>query len=134
MQSYEELLKRALDRLPKTEEKGRWELPEPAVQIAGKRTTVKNFADLCKYMRRDQNSVAKYLYRELAVPGSVDKGQLFLQGKFSADAIRKRMGYYVKEFVLCAECGKPDTDIVKVGRIHMLKCQACGVMRSVEGK
>ena len=134
MQSYEELLKRARERIPHSEEKERWELPEPVVFISGKRTIIKNFADLGKYMLRDPNSLAKCLFRELAVPGSVVLGQLFLQGKFSLVMIKKRLEFYVKEFVLCSECGKPDTDIVKLGRIHMLKCQACGAMRSVEAK
>ena len=134
MQSYEELLRRAREKLPQVESKGRWEVPDSVVEISGKRTVVRNFNDVCKAIRREPKNVAKYLFRELAVPGSIDAGQLFLKGKFSSDMIKKRVEYYVKELVLCAECGKPDTDIIKLGRVHMLRCQACGAMRSVEGK
>jgi len=131
MQSYEELLKRAREHLPQTEDKGRFEIPEINVQMSGKRTIVRNFNDICKVIRREPKGVAKYLFKELAVPGSIDSGQLFLQSKFSPDMVRKRIDLYVKEFVICHECGKPDTDIIKIGRLPMIRCQACGAKKSI---
>nr|1K81_A Chain A, PROBABLE TRANSLATION INITIATION FACTOR 2 BETA SUBUNIT [Methanocaldococcus jannaschii] len=33
--------------------------------------------------------------------------------------------------VICRECGKPDTKIIKEGRVHLLKCMACGAIRPI---
>jgi translation initiation factor 2 subunit 2 len=39
---------------------------------------------------------------------------------------------YVKDFVLCKTCGRPDTQIDKEGRQAVLLCQACGSTRAVQ--
>jgi translation initiation factor 2 subunit 2 len=38
---------------------------------------------------------------------------------------------YTETFVLCSECGKPDTRINKEGRVLVLECEACGAHRPV---
>jgi translation initiation factor 2 subunit 2 len=38
---------------------------------------------------------------------------------------------YTETFVLCSECGRPDTKINKEGRILVLECEACGAHRPV---
>ncbi|MHA1988975.1 MAG: translation initiation factor IF-2 subunit beta, partial [Promethearchaeota archaeon] len=48
------------------------------------------------------------------------------------DIIQKKIESYVKEYVLCKECGKPDTKLIKEGRITFLKCEACGAKSSVK--
>jgi len=41
---------------------------------------------------------------------------------------------YVEEFVLCRECKKPDTEIIKEGKFSMLHCLACGAKHPVNSK
>ena len=38
---------------------------------------------------------------------------------------------YTETFVLCSECGRPDTHINKEGRVLILECEACGAHRPV---
>lgn len=126
---YSELLKRAKMSLPKGAEEARWEMPRADVAVTGKMTAIRNFADIAKALRREPVHIAKYLFKELAVPGSVSGNQLMLQGKFGGEQINRRLGDYVKEFVLCGECKKPDTMLVKQDRLMFVKCEACGARR-----
>ena len=118
--------------MPETKEAARWEVPRAYVQIAGKkRTIIRNFSEIAKAMRRDPRHLAKFLFKEMAVPGSLESGQLVLQGKFNSEFVNRRVEDYAKEFVLCSECRKPDTQINKQDRLWTLKCEACGAKRPV---
>ena len=44
--------------------------------------------------------------------------------------VSQRIAEYIKEYVICRECGKPDTDIKKENDFFVMKCQACGARRS----
>ena len=41
---------------------------------------------------------------------------------------------YAKEFVICKECGKPDTQIEKEDRLSFLHCLACGAKHPIHSK
>ena len=127
---YSELLKRAKSELPdlkKMEE--RFEIPRAVVQT-GKQTLIKNFSEIAKTLRRDPKYIAKFLFKELAVPGSIRNGELLLQGRIYPDLIDQRIEEYVKEFVFCHECGKADTVIEKSDRMLFIRCEACGARKT----
>lgn len=127
---YEKLLKRAQANLPQRPQAGRFEVPAPVVQQSGKQTCVRNFAEIAGTLRREPKHIAKYLFKELAIPGALKGGELVLQAKAGYSMIDRRIKDYVKEYVLCHECGKPDTNIVEEGGIAFIKCEACGARRS----
>lgn len=127
---YLELLRAAKERLPKGEAGARFELPKAIVQVQGRQTIIRNFQEILKTLRREPAHLAKYLFKELAVPGDIGQ-ELSFQGKFSQLFINKKIESYAKEFVFCEECGKPDTNLIKQDRIHILKCEACGARRPV---
>ena len=41
---------------------------------------------------------------------------------------------YAKTFVLCQECNKPDTELMKEGGVLVMKCTACGAKHPVKAK
>ena len=41
---------------------------------------------------------------------------------------------YCTDFVLCRECGKPDTQLTKEDRVHIMKCMACGAKHPIKAK
>ncbi|VVB65624.1 Translation initiation factor 2 subunit beta [Candidatus Gugararchaeum adminiculabundum] len=135
MDDYEKLLDKAYANLPKkvlTQE--RFEMPAVDSFIQGTKTIVKNFDFVCQKLRRDPNQVAKYLYKELAAPGSVQGQRLMLQGKFGDKMLNEKLENYAKTYVLCKECGKPDTNLIEEGnRIHTLVCEACGARAPARG-
>ncbi len=129
---YEEMLQRAKQSLPKKEVKERFIVPELKIINIGKQTIIKNFVPVVKLLHREPESVAKFLYKELAIPGSINKNELVLQGKISAEMIKKRFEDYLKEYVICTECGKYDTHLEKGKNFSFIKCAACGAKRFVK--
>jgi len=79
MDSYEKMLKEAKKKLPELKsESGRLEIQPVSVQVIGRQTIVKNFVTITKAIRREPKLVAKYLFKELAVPGDLRQNELVL--------------------------------------------------------
>ncbi|MCD6403358.1 MAG: translation initiation factor IF-2 subunit beta [Candidatus Aenigmarchaeota archaeon] len=127
MKSYEEMLKEAYERIPeRVKAESRLEIPKPVVFFQGNKTIIDNFKAIVDTVRRDPKHMAKYLFKELATPGNVDGKRLILLTRLTKEAIEKKINMYVEEYVICKECKKPDTKLIKEGRITFLKCEACG--------
>jgi translation initiation factor 2 subunit 2 len=134
---YEALLKRAKEKLPHTlESHDRFQVPEPDVMIEGKTTVLRNFGEIVDKLRRDPNHLIGYLLRELGTAGTIegDGQRVVFKGKVTTTQIVDRIKNYVDEYVLCSECTRPDTKIVKDGRILILVCETCGAHRPVHVK
>lgn len=131
--NYEELLKKAMENLPKkSEEKKRFSLPEIEVEFSGTRTIFKNFGAIANLMRREHSHFSKYLLRELATPGSIEGNSLIFQRKLPISLLQEKLNSYLKKFVFCKVCGEPDTKLLKEDRITFLVCEACGCRYPVE--
>ncbi|UCG68855.1 MAG: translation initiation factor IF-2 subunit beta [Thermoplasmata archaeon] len=130
---YQTLLKRARDKLPKAiSEHARFQVPELDVLIEGKTTVVRNFADIASAINRDQADILAYLLKELGTAGTSDGKRVIFKGKVSTEQIKDRLDSYVMTYVLCSECARPDTKLVKDGRTLILECDACGAHRPVK--
>ena len=126
-----------LDRLylslpKKALEKSRFEIPDVDSFIQGNRTIVKNFSQLAKTIAREEKHLFKFMTKELATAATIEEGRLVLNGKFVQPQLQKIFDAYIKSYVLCKECGKPDTVIVDHQGVKMLKCEACGAMHPVK--
>ncbi|MHC1585241.1 MAG: translation initiation factor IF-2 subunit beta [Candidatus Syntropharchaeia archaeon] len=129
---YYKLLDRALSQLPeRREEEFRWKIPTPKVFIEGRTSVLENFGAIVDYLNRDKNHFMKFLLHELGTAGKIEGNRAIFQGKFSEESIAQQIERYVTEYVICSECGKPDTRLVRVERILTLKCDACGAHRPV---
>jgi len=125
--NYEELLEKAYEQMPeKVESKERFEVPEPVIEISGKKTILRNFLQIASVLRRDQKHFSTYLFKELATMGSIEGNMLVFQGRIPPELIRKKILDYVNEFVICKECKNPDTKLIKEGRLYFIRCEACG--------
>ncbi len=129
---YEALLDRAKKDLPQTlEAHDRFQVPEPDVMIEGKTTVIRNFGAIAESLRREPDHLYGYLLRELGTAGSLDGQRVVFKGKVGTAQIADRIKSYVDEYVLCSECDRPDTKIVKDGRVLILTCETCGAHRPV---
>jgi len=132
--SYENLLDRALEQVPKAVfESARFQIPEAEVSTVGNRTILRNFRVIATTLNREPEHLMKYLLRELGAAGDIQGAQAVFQGKFSGTTVAERIRRYVEEFVLCRECGKPDTRLERRERTYILRCEACGARASVRG-
>lgn len=130
---YSSLLKRAKAALPEALSSGeRFRIPEPDIVVEGKTTILRNFEDICNGIRRDPTMVLTYLLRELGTAGAQEGRRVVFKGKVTAAQVAERVQSYVDLYVLCQECGRPDTRLVKEDRIAILECDACGARRPVK--
>ncbi|MBN3037043.1 MAG: translation initiation factor IF-2 subunit beta [Candidatus Diapherotrites archaeon] len=132
MKSYEELLDNLYTQLPeKLKEKTRFKMPEFRSMIQGKQTIVQNFVDVAEDLRRDPKHLMKFITKETAAPCNIDGKRLIMKGRIRDRVLNDRLEAYAKEYVLCGECGKPDTTLVTQEGVTYLKCEACGGRRPV---
>lgn len=132
VERYEELLEAAYEHLPETgEEEVRFETPTVKGSIVGSKTVVTNLPQIANALRRPINHLFKFLLRELATTGEMKPGETIFVGRFRSDYLNDKIEKYVKEFVLCYQCSKPDTHLTKEAGATLLVCEACGARTSV---
>ncbi len=129
--NYKELLRKAKSLIPKAEEKSRLTVPEAEIIVIGKQTIIRNFMKIAQTIRRDAKHFAKFLFKELAIPGSIQDQRLILNGIVSVEMIKKRIDDYIKKYVLCEECKKLDTILLKEGNMYIKKCESCGAKKPI---
>jgi len=137
MENYEKLLEQAYENIKPIQTSGRserFEVPKVEGHVEGIKTIITNFRQICDYLRRDCEHVKKFMERELATSGKTRGKQLILQRKLSSSRINEKIRQYVEEFVMCKECKKPDTELVKQGKFLFLHCLACGAKHSMRAK
>jgi translation initiation factor 2 subunit 2 len=132
MESYDDLLNEAYTKIKPVESKiDRFEVPKAEGHIEGVKTIVTNFKQICSYIRRDCDHLLKFLLKELATPGSVKGDRLVLTRKMSSSMINEKIQLYVNTYVICKECKKPDTELIKENNVNFMHCLACGAKKPI---
>ena len=130
--NYKELLDRARSQLPSdVNEHKRFEVPTPRSHVVGMRTILSNFRAISESLNRDPRHVLKFFSGEMATAATMQRNRAIFQGKFGYDTFERLIQRYVKEFVVCPVCTRPDTKIVKDKRFLFLVCEACGARSSI---
>ena len=133
--NYDNLLKRAREGLPsKIEEHERFQLPEAELLVEGKNSVLRNFGDIIDTIHRENSHLIQYLLRELGTAGEVDGRRAIFKGAVSQRQLEEKLKSYLDTFVICSECKRPDTQLVKEGRTLLLVCSACGAQRSIKSQ
>lgn len=130
------MLEKARKEMPDSVlEKARFDIPKIRGHIQGNKTIISNFMQIANTLRRDPNHMLKYILKELATPGEIKKsGSVIVGTKVPASRINDKIKRYAEEFVLCKECGKPDTKIINEGQFSFIKCAACGIKYSIKSR
>jgi translation initiation factor 2 subunit 2 len=125
---YEDQLDRAIEQTPDIESEGsRFEVPDPDVRQEGNATVYENFQATVRRLDRDGEHVVQYLQNELGTSGHIDEsGRARLTGSFDEHRIGEAIEEYTETFVICDECGLPDTRIEREQGALLLRCEACG--------
>ena len=135
MESYESLLDEAYKKVKQIEGTGeRFEIPKIEGHIEGKKTVLTNFLQITSHLRRPVEHFQKFLLKELATQGQMEGDRLILNNKIPSIKINQKIEEYLNEFVLCKECKKPDTEILKEDRLSFVHCLACGAKHSIRSK
>jgi translation initiation factor 2 subunit 2 len=128
MESYDDHLKRAIDETPEITGGGeRFDVPDADVRQEGNVTVYENFQVTLDRLGRDGDHVLKFLQDELGTSAHIDEsGRARLTGDFSQRRIDSALEEYTEAFVLCSECGLPDTQLEREQGAVLLRCEACG--------
>ncbi len=130
--NYDDLLSNLRKQLPSIVFKSeRFEIPRIKGGHQGNHTIINNFKQIADYIRRKPEHLLKFLSGELATQARLDGHRADFTGRFTSGEINRKIESYVNQFVKCNECGKPDTKLVKEGRLTMMKCMACGSKKPV---
>ena len=128
---YEKLLEQAYKEVKPIKHTERFKLPKVKGRIEGNKTIIINFKQITQDLRRKPEHLSKFLSRELASYNLIERDRLILNRKVSPNRINEKLEKYVKEFVICKECNKPDTELIKQDRFYFIHCLACGAKHSV---
>lgn len=132
---YKKLLKRVIDITPKKElAEDRFKLPKAEIFYEGNTTVIKNFDKISDAVNRTSDLILKFLLGGLGTAGELDGSRVVFQGKIPAKSIQDKLKEYIDSYVICSECNRPDTHLVKQGRTMLIRCDACGAFRSVKSR
>ncbi len=133
MEDYEEMLTKVYSKLPKLPTSGeRFNIPTVDATVIGSQTVIRNFSDVAAALRREPKHLLKFLSKELAAPANISAGRALFQARLPQRSIQTKLEVYVKEFIICHECRRPDTRLDKLDRIIVMVCEACGAKSSVK--
>ncbi|WP_410764454.1 translation initiation factor IF-2 subunit beta [Haloferax sp. DFSO60] len=130
---YSEQLDRAVSETPDDQASdGRFSVPDPVVRPEGNVTIYENFAETHDRLARDDSHLLSFLQSEFATSASIDEaGRARFTGAFKQTRVADALDEYVETFVLCGECGSPDTRFVTEQGTSKLKCDACGALSAI---
>lgn len=128
------MLKRARETLPESaKNRERFEIPKVKGHVQGNKTILSNFQQICQMLNRDPKIVWKYILKELASPGNLENNRAIFGRKLSSEMINDKINKFADTFVICPECGKPETKVEKVENQNFLRCMACGAKTQLKG-
>jgi len=132
---YKNLLKKVMDSTPKREVvEDRFKIPKADVFYEGNTTVIKNFDKISSAINREPDLILKFMLGGLGTAGEMSGTRAVFQGKIPGRNIQDKIVEYVDTFVMCTECNRPDTHLVKQGRNLLIRCDACGAFRSVKSR
>tara|TARA_Y100000034_G_scaffold76367_1_gene91719 strand:+ start:225 stop:635 length:411 start_codon:yes stop_codon:yes gene_type:complete len=132
--NYEKLLDQAYKNIKPIKHSERFEVPKIQGHLEGTKTILTNLPQIASYLRRDIDHILKFLLKSLATSGAIKNNRVILQRKISSQKINEKIDDYVKEFVLCKECNKPDSELLRDKGFSFMRCLACGAKHSVRSK
>ncbi|MFP4118872.1 MAG: translation initiation factor IF-2 subunit beta [Candidatus Woesearchaeota archaeon] len=130
---YEQMLNRARDKLPEDLSSGeRFTVDKVKGHLQGKKTVISNLGQIATQLGRPKELLVKFIEKQLATKGIIKGNFVIFNTKLSANKINERVQQFTDQFVICKECGKPDTKLSKDTGVYFIKCQACGAKYSVK--
>ena len=129
---YDASLDRAMENVPEIKGSGeRLDVPDAQPQKDGAFTRLTNLGAIADTLNREEEHLHRFIQRELGTSGKLGDGRSRYNGNFGEGDFDAAITNYIEEYVLCSECGLPDTRLVREDRTPMLRCDACGAFRPV---
>lgn len=111
----------------------RYKMPLIEAKVEGRgngiKTVIPNMVDVAKALDRSAMYTCKYLGVELGAQTTMDvaNDRYIVNGEFDATRFQDLLDGFIKKFVLCLQCGNPETKLrVTSKKLIESKCIACG--------
>ncbi|QLG26749.1 translation initiation factor IF-2 subunit beta [Halorarum halophilum] len=126
--AYDDMLDRAVEEAPEIDEgESRFAVPDPEVRPEGNVTVFENFRSVADTLGREPEHLLQFIQNELGTSAGIDeRGRARFTGDFRQWRVGDAVDEYTEAFVICPECGLPDTKLVTERGEQLLKCDACG--------
>lgn len=130
MSDYDDRLEEALSATPDIQgAEARFTIPDPDVRQEGNATVYENFQTTVDRLGRESTLVLGVLQNELGTSAHIDeRGRARLTGEFTAGRIEDAIESFAEMYVLCSECGLPDTRLETEQGAETIRCTACGAI------
>ncbi len=91
-------------------------------------TILTNMDKFSKELLFDKNILIRILGKKLSCKSGIDKtdNYYYLQGEHSIEQIKEILYNFIKEYLLCTLCDKPEVNITYKKNQIKQKCRACG--------
>ena len=129
---YKDLLKRVQNETGRERvEEERFKVPKADIFYEGNTTVLKNFDKIIDTINRDSDQLLRFLLGNIGTSGEIVGNRAVFQGKIPPKTIQDKLEDYIDTYVICSECKRPDTHLVKKDRMILIRCDACGAFRAV---
>merc|ERR1712130_410892 len=100
----------------------------------GIKTVIPNITDVATSLHRAPGEVTKYFGCELGAQTTynADKDRAIVNGAHTDLVLQQLMHKYIDAFVLCPNCGLPETIYKIKNGLIMHQCAACGAKEMVD--
>lgn len=133
LDKYDDMLKRAREEVPEDiGEEEQFKAPTVKVRAESGQTVILNWNELLRAANDQEKILLRFLSHQLATHGRITQGKVEFKGNLSSRKINNLVEEFVDKYIICSECGRPDTKLKKEKKHLLKKCQACGAWEFVE--
>lgn len=99
----------------------------PALQIKQQTNCViiENLAQVSTSLKRNQKMILKFFGIRLGTQVSDSKSSI--NGTFKAHELQEALQEFIQTYVLCPDCGNPETEFYLKKKTYKRTCKACGI-------
>lgn len=128
---YDDQLDRALEQTPDYDgDSTRFQLPDVSARREGNETLFENIVEVANQLNRDVDHIITFLQNEFGTGAERDGDRARFVGSFGEDRFQRHIEEYADTYVLCSQCGKPDTRLETQQGETVVRCTACGAFSS----
>mmetsp|Transcript_3244 Transcript_3244/g.10155 ORF Transcript_3244/g.10155 Transcript_3244/m.10155 type:complete len:426 (-) Transcript_3244:52-1329(-) len=116
----------------------RYQMPRILGKVEGRgngiRTALPNVADVARSLKRSPEHITKFYGCELGAQSRYDEvnERGIVNGAHQTSDLQQLLFSYIRLFVLCPNCGLPETDMVVKKRELQHQCNACGATSDMD--
>jgi translation initiation factor 5 len=90
-------------------------------------TILDNFVSFCNELLFDNKILIKVIGKSLSCKSGIDKtGKYYLQGNYTPIQVKDVIYTFIKTYLLCVNCDKPEVNLKHKNNKIKQKCRACG--------